>query len=115
MQILGNIERSFNVIWQVKKGRVWLRKFTDYISIMLIAPIMIFLSSSANVFITTQVTNITQEVQLIGYFSPLIMLSLQLLPYVFMWLLLTIIYMVVSVAIIYYLYFVNTSFIEYFK
>ncbi|NOZ47762.1 MAG: YihY family inner membrane protein [Chlorobi bacterium] len=94
MKILGNIEKSFNAIWQVEKGRVWIRKFTDYISIMIIAPVLIILSSSATVFITTQINTITNEVEILGYFSPLIDFSLTFLPYVFMWLLLTIIYMV---------------------
>ena len=39
MQLLSNVELSFNEIWQVGKGRTWLRKITDYFVIMLFAPI----------------------------------------------------------------------------
>ncbi len=94
ISVLSNIEKSFNAIWQVQKARVWIRKFTDYISIMLIAIILIPLSSSATVFITTQIETITREVDLLGYISPIFIRSMQLLPYIFMWLLLTILYMV---------------------
>src|SRR6056297_4287935 len=62
MKVLGNIESSFNAIWQIRTSRVWFRKFSDYFSMMLIAPILIILSTSSNVFISTQLEKITSEV-----------------------------------------------------
>lgn len=94
MKVLGNIESSFNAIWQIRKSRVWFRKFSDYFSMMLIAPVLIILSTSSNVFITTQITRITSEVALLGMISPLISFLLKLVPYVLFWLVLTIVYMV---------------------
>ena len=35
MKVLGNIESSFNAIWQIRTPRVWFRKFSDYLSMML--------------------------------------------------------------------------------
>ena len=32
VKMFANIERSFNDIWGVPKGRTWFRKFTDYLS-----------------------------------------------------------------------------------
>ncbi|KPK84080.1 MAG: ribonuclease BN, partial [Bacteroides sp. SM23_62_1] len=40
MQVLGNIENSFNAIWQIKRPRPFIRKFSDYLSMMLIAPVL---------------------------------------------------------------------------
>jgi len=94
MKVLGNIESSFNDIWQIKKARSFVRKFSDYLSIMLIAPLLIILSSSITVFITTQITHITESIELLGFFSPLIFFSLKLLPYCMIWLLLTFIYII---------------------
>ncbi len=94
MKVFGNIESSFNAIWQVHKPRVWFRKFSDYLTMMLIAPLLIILSTSANVFISTQIAKITSEVELLGYFSPLIFFLVKLIPYVLFWFVLTIIYMV---------------------
>jgi len=94
MGLLSNIERSFNGIWQVKKSRPFVRKFTDYLSIMLIAPIFIFVASSANIFITSQINNITTEVALLGQIKPVINFFLHFLPYFLIWFLLTIVYMV---------------------
>lgn len=94
MGLLTNIERSFNHIWQVKKSRPFVRKFTDYLSIMLIAPIFILVSSSANVFITSQINVITTEVALLGQIKPVINFFLHFIPYFMIWFLLTIVYMV---------------------
>jgi membrane protein len=94
MKVLGNIEASFNDIWQIKKGRSFFRKFSDYLSIMLIAPIFIFLSSSVTVYITTQVVHITQQIDLLGFFSPVIFFLVKLIPYVLIWILFSFIYIV---------------------
>ena len=87
IKLLSQIERSFNDIWEVKTPRTYGRKFSDYLSIMLISPILFILSSSATVFITTQITAITQRVALIGMFSPVIFLMLKFIPYGLIWIL----------------------------
>jgi membrane protein len=87
IKLLSHIELSFNDIWDIKKSRTYGRKFSDYLSIMLISPILFFLSSSATVFITTQITVITQKVALIGMFSPVIFFMLKLIPYCLIWIL----------------------------
>lgn len=94
MKVFGNIEESFNAIWQVHKGRTWARKVSDYLTMILIAPILFILSTSSNVFIATQITTITENVALLGYISPLIFFLIRLIPYVLFWLVLTVIYMV---------------------
>jgi len=87
IKLLSHIELSFNDIWYVKKSRTYGRKFSDYLSIMLISPILFFLSSSVTVFITTQITVITQKVALIGMLSPAIFFMLKLIPYCLIWIL----------------------------
>ena len=92
LKVLNNIERSFNEIWEIKTGRSWGRKFSDYLSIMLISPIFIIMSGSVTVFITTEVEQITQRIALIGMLSPLIFFMLKLLPYILVWMLFTFLY-----------------------
>jgi membrane protein len=87
IKLLSQIERSFNVIWEVDTPRTYGRKFSDYLSIMLISPILFILSSSVTVFITTQITAITQKISLIGMFSPVIFLMLKFIPYGLIWIL----------------------------
>jgi membrane protein len=92
IKVLGSIERSFNNVWGVKNPRPWSRKFTDYITVILIAPLLFVLSSSITVFITSQVTFITEKFALLGFFSSLIFFLLKLVPYCIVWILFTFIY-----------------------
>ena len=94
VKVLGTIEASFNSIWGVRQARTIARKFSDYLAIMLISPLLVILQSSATVFITTQVSQIAERIALIGYFSPLITLSFKLIPYVIVWILFTMVYLV---------------------
>ena len=57
MKLLISIEDSFNEIWEIKKGRTWFRKVTDYLTIMLIAPIFLFISGSITIMIQTKISN----------------------------------------------------------
>ncbi len=93
-KVLGNIEHSFNQIWQVKRERTLARKLGDYLAIMLLSPVLVILQSSATVFVTTQITNVAQRIALLGYLSPLIYLSYKLIPYFLVWVLFTLIYLV---------------------
>jgi membrane protein len=44
LRLLSTIEASFNDIWGVRRSRSWLRKVTDYLAIVFVAPILIALS-----------------------------------------------------------------------
>ncbi len=55
MQLLINIENSFNSIWEVTHGRSWVRKVTDYLTIMLIGPLLLILSGGLTVAIQTKI------------------------------------------------------------
>jgi membrane protein len=92
IKVLGNIERSFNDIWGVKKPRSFGRKLSDYLSMMLICPLLFIISSSVTVFIASQIKLITERIDLLGAISPLIFASLKLLPYCVIWGLFTFIY-----------------------
>ncbi len=92
IKVLGNIEESFNGIWQIQKGRGLARKFTDYLSFLLIAPILMILSSSASVYISTQVSHLTESSSLINLIGPFLFGLVKLIPYVIVWLLFTFLY-----------------------
>lgn len=55
MKLLINIEDSFNEIWEVKRGRSWVRKITDYLTIMLVGPLLLIISGGVNVAVSTKV------------------------------------------------------------
>lgn len=92
IRVLGNIESSFNNIWGIKGTRSLGRKFSDYLSIMLISPILLIMSGSLTVFVTTQVKHVTHAISLLDVFSPLILFLLRFLPYAAIWGLFTFVY-----------------------
>jgi membrane protein len=92
INVLNQIETSLNDIWEVKESRTWGRKFSDYLALMLLSPLLIIMSSSATLFITTRITELTNKIELLGFISPLIFLSFKLIPYLLVWILFTVIY-----------------------
>lgn len=93
IKVLNHIENTLNHIWKVN-ARSFVRKFTDYLTIMIISPLLVIVSSSANVFITTQVKAITGKLALLEAASPLIYTLLKLLPFGLVWLLFFMIYII---------------------
>ncbi len=94
IKLLGQIESSFNDIWQIRKARSPVRKFSDYLSIMLIGPVFIVASSSVTIFIKTQVTHIAEGIPMLWVVSPFIIRALKMIPYCLIGVLMTLIYMV---------------------
>ena len=94
LKVMGNIEESFNAIWGITKGRTLIKKFTEYLSIMLLAPILLILSSSATVFISSKTKDMADSVGVLGYIESELSFLLSLSPYIIFWLLLTMVYMI---------------------
>jgi membrane protein len=94
ISILGKIEDSLNEIWEVKKSRTLIRKFSDYMTMMVIGPVLFVISSSATVLIASQVKVIVNKIAFLGIFSKVILLLLNLLPYASIWVLLTMLYII---------------------
>jgi membrane protein len=94
LKVFGHIEHSFNDIWQIKTARPFTRKFADYLSMMVISPVLIIAASGINVFIATQLTSLSDKIELVNYVSPLIMFSLKFLPYIIIWIVFTLLYVV---------------------
>jgi membrane protein len=92
VSVLGQIEESLNDIWGIRNARSLGRKFSDYLSIMLIAPVLLIMSSSATVIIATHLSQITQKIALLGVFSGLISIIIGILPYCLIWILFAFVY-----------------------
>ncbi|WP_319406080.1 YihY/virulence factor BrkB family protein [uncultured Desulfosarcina sp.] len=93
IKVLSNIESSFNHIWGVR-SRKFIRKLSDYLTIMLVCPVLVIMSGSLTVFITSQVTAISGRFELLQMVGPVIYVGLKLLPYTLIWILFTLIYMI---------------------
>ena len=78
MRLLNNVEAVFNSIWGKQTSRTWLRKLTDYLAIVTVAPILITVSSSLTVFMATQIQGIGERFELVGYVTPFVQFLIQL-------------------------------------
>lgn len=57
MKLLISIEGSFNQIWEVRQGRSWVRKVTDYLTIMLVGPLLLIVSGGIEVALQNEIGN----------------------------------------------------------
>ena len=87
IKVIGNIEDSFNHIWKVKKNRSWSRMLSDYLSLMLLAPVLLISASSITVFVKTQLTGLANSMPIPEMGSTLIFDLLNYLPMGILWLL----------------------------
>lgn len=92
ISILGRIEYSFNDIWNVKKGRAFARKCSDYLSVMLVCPVIFLVSSSLTVTMASQVKFVAARLEQHGVPAAPVLLLLDVLPFILIWTLFTFIY-----------------------
>jgi membrane protein len=94
ISLLTNVEQSFNHIWGIKEVRPLLRRFSDYLSVILVGPVLIIsaISMTSGLASNALVQKLI-EMQLVG---SVILLLFQVAPFVFMWLAFTVLYVFMS-------------------
>jgi len=92
ISVLSSIENSFNDIWGVIKPRSFGRKFGDYLSTMLVCPILLVISGSMTLFVSSQIKLVTEKIPLLQDLGPAFWLMLKLLPYLTIWVTFTFIF-----------------------
>lgn len=92
IKVLSNTERSFNEIWGIQEPRTWVRKVSDYLSLMFLLPVLFIISSAATVIVAGQIQAVMGRVGLLGYFAPLIHVLIRLMPLVAIWFMFTLLY-----------------------
>ena len=84
ISVIGNIEESFNYIWKISTGRSISRKFSDYLSLMLLAPVLLIASGSITVFLDTKINWLITVIELPEFGTWLVIKALSLSPLVLM-------------------------------
>jgi len=92
IKVLSNIEDAFNEIWSIKESRSLGRKISDYLSLMVIFPSLMVISSASTVLITSKIEVVLEHISTLRTVSPVIIFMLNLLPYGALWILLTYLY-----------------------
>ncbi len=88
ISLLSTIEETFNNIWDIKKDRTIYQKITDYLAICLLVPVLIVCSSGISIVMSTIVQNNLQ----LAFLTPLVNVSIDLIPLVLAWLAFTLSY-----------------------
>lgn len=86
IKLFSNIEGAFNDIWGIKKGRVFFRKVTDYLSMFFICPILLVVSASFTAFLSSDMTLKAYLPKFVEILIP------TFCSYVAIWILLTFVY-----------------------
>jgi membrane protein len=94
MKLLGSIEDSLNEIWEIKKGRTFIRKFTDYLAIMILAPVLLLVSGSITVLIKTSIGHVESSITWLQHLGPVFAFLMKLLSILLISSLFTLLYVV---------------------
>lgn len=92
IRVLNSIEMAFNEIWGVKVSRSFGRKISDYLSMMLIGPFFLIISSAVTVYLTTQLDSLVKNYAFLHLFDIVVFILLNFLPYGVIWIFFTFIY-----------------------
>ncbi len=78
--LIDKIEEAFNAIWLVREGRPWGRKFADYLSAVLVGPLLVV--TAFGLLASVHSTTLVQRVLEIQPFGFMMVWAGQVLPFV---------------------------------
>jgi membrane protein len=83
LSLMGTIEEAFNHIWRVRSPRKLARRFSDYLSAILVGPVLVF--AAVTITATLQNNVIVQALLSLHAVGTVILLLLRLVPYFALW------------------------------
>ncbi len=78
--LIDKVEEALNAIWRVRQGRPWARKFTDYLSVVLVGPVLVF--AAFGMTASLQSHWLVQQVLEIQPLGSAVIFAAQFLPFV---------------------------------
>lgn len=90
LKVFSQVEFAFNEIWGIKKNRSFIRRFTDYISLMILVPVLIFITSGISFYFKYAISTFGDSFII----SPTLQVILKIMPWVITWIVFTLIYIV---------------------
>ncbi|MFT7413719.1 MAG: membrane protein [Methylophagaceae bacterium] len=88
--LVQKIENAFNFVWRVKQARTLARRFTDYLSVVMIGPLLIF--TGLGVAATVLNHDVMAQIQAVEPFGILLVIASKLVPYLMIILAFTFLY-----------------------
>ena len=83
LSLMGIIEQAFNRIWRVKAPRKLARRFSDYLSVILVGPVLVV--AAITITATLQSNSFVQKMISLEPFGIVILTLLKFVPYLTLW------------------------------
>jgi membrane protein len=83
LSLMGTIEQAFNTIWRVRFPRKLARRFSDYLSVLLVGPVLVF--AALTITATLQSNSFVRNLLALEPFGRVMLMLLRLVPYLILW------------------------------
>jgi len=93
ISLIQKIEAAFNFTWKLQSSRSLIKRFSDYLSVIMVGPVLVF--SAVGITASLGSNQIVEFLNALPYMSDLLRLVGKLLPYVLIILAFTFVYMLV--------------------
>jgi membrane protein len=80
VSLVQKIEEAFNYIWRIRRPRRLVRRFSDYMSVVLIGPVLVF--AALGITAAVMGASVIRDLVSIGFVAVLVGLAGRLLPYI---------------------------------
>jgi membrane protein len=80
VSLIQKIEGAFNYVWRVKRSRPLAQRFSDYLSVILIGPLLVFTAMGITASFTS--TDLVQKLIAVEPFGSLLNIAGHLIPYI---------------------------------
>ncbi len=90
ISLMDSIDEAFNTVWGVRETRTLQRRFSDYMSVVIVGPILLLAATSMTSFLQSQW--LLQWLIENTYLGDAILLSFRLLPYLSVWIAMVFLY-----------------------
>ncbi len=92
INVLHHVELAMNAIWAISRSRTWMRKFADYLSFMLVCPVLLVVASAFTIYIGARLDSMSASGTVAQSVAPVVHIFLALVPFVLIWVLFWFIY-----------------------
>jgi membrane protein len=91
ISLMGSIEEAFNAVWGVRETRSMQRRFSDYLSVVIVGPILLLAATSMTSSLQSQW--LLQWLIQNTYLGDAILMMFRLLPYLSVWIAMVFLYL----------------------
>lgn len=92
LQLFGNIEYAFNVIFKVKSHKSYIRQYSEYLLLLILGILFFIISSSLAIMTVIHLNVASKQYEAIGFLSPYLKMIFRSFPFVINGILFTFIY-----------------------